>query len=125
MPNDNTPTETKVIPTYSLSTFNQSSVINEINNNDSEIDYCFENTEMPALQVISDSMLENPEFQEVLVQNINRLLQSPDVFGQQNQIGSTADMHEIDTIVENIGVTEQDPQYDSLLNELFFKFAQR
>lgn len=119
MPNDTTPTETKVIPTYSLSTFNQSSVINEINNNDSEIDYCLENTEMPALQVISDSMLENPEFQEVLVQNINRLLQSPDVFGQQNQIGSTADMHEIDTIVENIGVTEQDPQYDSLLNELF------
>lgn len=123
----------QVIPTSSLSKINQSSVIDEINKNDSESDNCLENTEIPSMQGLSESILENPEFQDVLVQNINRMLESPDqnIRPQQNQNEIASEQtdqadrsyqHDIGTAVENIiKVAEQDPLFDTWFNELFNK----
>lgn len=73
-----------MIPASSLSVINQS--VCDIINIESESD-ALEISEIPTMQVLSDSILENSEFQDSLVQNISRILQLPDQYieSQKNQ----------------------------------------
>lgn len=136
MQNENTPTVAKEIPMCSLSTIKKaSSVSKETSNDESESDNRSEAqyTEVPTIQVLSETILENSEFQNVLVQNINRMLRSPDqpLGSQQNQNASSSNapaaqadrsyQEQIDTAVDNImKVTEENPLFDSLINEFFY-----
>lgn len=124
--NENTPAAANVVPICSLSTIKKPlSVRNDESESDNRSEEQF--TEVPTIQELSETILENSEFQNVLVQNINRIIESPDqiIGSQANQNASSSNtivvQEQIETAVSNIiKITEQDPLFDSLINDLFY-----